>query len=73
MFQSSLASQPKIVLNGTYLEEVDFLNGTNTYLQTTNSNLANLPALSIFSVLGGVVASINEFAASAGSTAVITQ
>tara|TARA_R110002153_G_scaffold58743_1_gene160912 strand:+ start:246 stop:1142 length:897 start_codon:yes stop_codon:yes gene_type:complete len=67
MFQSSLASQPKIVLNGTYLEEVDFLNGTNTYLQTTNSNLANLPALSIFSVLEGVVASINEFAASAGS------
>jgi hypothetical protein len=65
--QLTASKQPKIVNAGVYLGEVDFLNGTSTFLETNNSNLANLPALSIFSVLEGVVSSINEFAASAGS------
>jgi hypothetical protein len=65
--QTDAAKQPKIVSAGVYLGEVDFLNGTSTFLETNNSDLANLSELSLFSVLEPVTASINEFAISAGS------
>ncbi len=65
--QLTAGSQPKIVSGGVYLGEVDFLNGTSTFLETNNSDLANLSELSLFSVLEPVTASINEFAISAGS------
>jgi len=65
--QLTAAYQPKIVNAGVYLGEVDFLNGTSTFLETNNSDLANLSELSLFSVLEPVTASINEFPVSAGS------
>ena len=48
--QSVAASQPKIVSAGVFLGEVDF-DGVNDSLETTNSNLCNVGALSVFSVL----------------------
>jgi hypothetical protein len=65
--QSVAASQPKIVDGGVFLGEVDFLNGVSTFLETNNSNLANLSELSLFSVLEPVTENVNEFAISAGS------
>ena len=49
--QTDAAKQPKIVDAGVYLGEVDFLNGTSTFLETNNSNLCNVAELSVFSVL----------------------
>ena len=71
--QLTAGSQPKIVNAGVYLEEVDFLNGTNTFLETTNSNLCNIPELSVFTVLEAHTASsrVNAFGCGAivsGST-----
>jgi len=65
--QSVAGNQPKIVSGGVFLGQVDFLNGVSTFLETNNHNLANLPELSLFSVLEPVTASANEFAISAGS------
>jgi len=65
--QQVSGSQPKIVDAGVFLGQVDFLNGVSTFLETNNSDLANLSELSLFSVLEPVTASTNEFAISAGS------
>jgi len=65
--QETAGSQPKIVDAGVFLGQVDFLNGVSTFLETNNSDLANLSELSLFSVLEPVTASTNEFAISAGS------
>ena len=65
--QQVSGSQPKIVDAGVFLGQVDFLDGVNTFLETNNSDLANLSELSLFGVLEPVTASANEFAISAGS------
>jgi len=65
--QQVSGSQPKIVDAGVFLGQVDFLNGVSTFLETNNSDLANLSELSLFSVLEPITASANEFAISAGS------
>jgi hypothetical protein len=65
--QATAGNQPKIVDGGVFLGEVDFLNGVSTFLETNNSNLANLSELSLFSVLEPVTENVNEFAISAGS------
>ena len=49
--QLTASYQPKIVDAGVYLGEVDFRDGTQTFLETTNSNLCNIPELSVFTVL----------------------
>ncbi len=49
--QATIARQPKIVDGGVFLGEVDFLDGVNTFLVTTNSDLCNVDELSVFSVL----------------------
>jgi hypothetical protein len=65
--QLTAGSQPKIVDAGVYLGEVDFLDGTNTYLQTTNSDLCNVSELSVFSVLKPHTAQSQVVAFSCGS------
>jgi hypothetical protein len=65
--QSVAASQPKIVDGGVFLGEVDFLDGVNTFLETTNSALCNVDELSVFSVLKPHIEPIQTVAFSCGS------
>jgi hypothetical protein len=65
--QSVAASQPKIVDAGVFLGEVDFLDGVNTFLETTNSALCNVDELSVFSVLKPFIAQSQAVAFSCGS------
>jgi hypothetical protein len=65
--QSVAASQPKIVNAGVFLGEVDFLDGVNTFLETTNSALCNVDELSVFSVLKPFIAQSQTVAFSCGS------
>lgn len=65
--QTVAANQPKIVDAGVFLGQVDFLNGVSTFLETNNSDLANLSELSLFGVLEPVTSGANEFPISAGS------
>jgi hypothetical protein len=65
--QSVAASQPKIVNAGVFLGEVDFLDGVNTFLETTNSALCNVDELSVFSVLKPFIAQSQAVAFSCGS------
>jgi hypothetical protein len=65
--QSVAASQPKIVNAGVFLGEVDFLDGVNTFLETTNSDLCNVDELSVFSVLKPFIAQSQAVAFSCGS------
>jgi hypothetical protein len=65
--QSVAASQPKIVDAGVFLGEVDFLDGVNTSLETTNSDLCNVDELSVFSVLKPFIAQSQAVAFSCGS------
>ena len=68
--QSVAGSQPKIVDAGVYLGEVDFLDGTNTFLQTNNSDLCNVSELSVFSVLKPYIAQSQAVAFSCGSVVI---
>ena len=65
--QFTASNQPKIVDAGVYLGEVDFLDGTSTFLETTNSDLCNVSELSVFSVLKPHTAQSQVVAFSCGS------
>jgi hypothetical protein len=50
--QTTITKQPKIVDGGSLVTGgIDFLNGTSTSLETNNSDICNVPQLSIFTVL----------------------
>ncbi len=67
--QTTIAKQPKIVDGGSLVTGgIDFLNGTDTVLVTTNSDICNVPQLSIFTVLTPHTAASQVSAFSCGST-----
>jgi len=66
--QATAASQPKIVSAGALVSGgIDFLDGTNTHLDTTNSDLCNVSELSIFTVLTPFTGASQQKAFSCGA------
>jgi len=67
--QATAGSQPKIVIAGSLVTGgIDFLDGTETFLETTNSDICNVPQLSFFTVLTPHIASSQLAAFSCGAT-----
>ena len=66
--QLTAGSQPKIVNAGSLVTGgIDFLDGTDTFLETTNSDICNVPQLSLFTVLTPHIASSQTSAFSCGA------
>ena len=67
--QLTSGSQPKIVNAGSLVTGgIDFLDGTDTFLETTNSDICNVAQLSAFTVLTPHLASSQTAAFSSGAT-----
>jgi hypothetical protein len=67
--QLTAGSQPKIVDAGSLVTGgIDFLDGTDTFLETTNSDICNVPQLSLFTVLTPHIAASQTAAFSCGAT-----
>ena len=66
--QLTAGSQPKIVDAGSLVTGgIDFLDGTDTFLETTNSDICNVPQLSLFTVLTPHIAASQAVAFSCGA------
>ena len=67
--QTTIEKQPKIVDSGSLVTGgIDFLDGTDTHLDTTNTDICDVSQLSIFTVLTPHLAGSQRSAFSCGST-----
>lgn len=67
--QETEAKQPKIVDSGSLVTGgIDFLNGTNTHLDTTNTDICDVSQLSVFTVITPHTQGSGKQAFSCGST-----
>ncbi len=67
--QTTISKQPQIVADGSLVTGgIDFLDGTNTHLDTTNSDICDVSQLSVFTVITPHTAGSQCQAFSCGST-----